>query len=130
MRLSVKKSRVLLGSVWCAFDPGQSSSAGLRPRLVTACVVRLGILTLQRPDDVVAIKARHLDLERCLWNVYRDRVRIQTVPLTPAAVSLVRLACTFREDTDRDTIFQAPRDPRRSMPVGMLNYHFRTTMNE
>lgn len=51
-------------SSWRAFDPDKATSRSLAR---TACIVRLSIVTVQRPGDVGTMKISHVDLDKELW---------------------------------------------------------------
>lgn len=71
-------------------------------------MVRLLILTGQRRDEVGGMRWSEIDLDRAVWTIPADRAKNDTehlVPLSPAAVDLLRAAPRF----DGDLVFASAR---------------------
>lgn len=109
--------------MWCGFDP-QVTSTGSRDIAAVACVLRLSILTLQRPSEVAAMTTDRVNLDRGAWQVPRRR-DYHVVPLTPLARSLVRLAVSRRRRSTSAAIFQDRNDPDAPLTTRALHYRFK-----
>lgn len=95
----------LVRSAWCCFDP--QATIQVSQDAAIACILRLSILTLQRPGDVAAMKTEWVNLESGKWLIMRG-LGNHVMPLTPAARSLVRLALSRRRPSVGAAIFQRP----------------------
>lgn len=111
----------LLRSVWLAFDPQRlpASAAAI------ACIARLSVITLQRPRDVARLQSRHVDLDGGTWVCRRRNRFSHVVPLTPLAVSLIRLACSLRRDHETPAVFQDRKEPAAPLSERVFSYQFR-----
>jgi hypothetical protein len=119
----IKEPGALLRTVWCGFDP-KVTPTGSRDVAVIACVLRLSILTLQRPSEVAAMTTDRVNVDSGSWLIPRRRGH-HVVPLTPLARSLVRLALSLRRRSASATIFQDRNDADAHLTTRALRYEFK-----
>ena len=83
--LEDSRSRVLsddeIRALWSAFDELGANSRD---------ILRLILLTTQRPDEVMAMRWEDLDLDECLWTQQANKARtIHLVPLSRQAMDIL-----------------------------------------
>lgn len=110
----------LLRSTWRAFDPLRLPARAAS----IACIVRLSMITLQRPCDVARLQSRHVDFDGGTWAIRRRNRFSHVVPLTPLAVSLIRLACSLRRDHETPVVFQDQKEPAATLSGQVFSYQF------
>ena len=127
----VARDRVLtdleICRVWGALD----NPAGLRvvegdrtkPLYVSLplrIALKLALLTLQRRTEVAGMRVDELRLDEAVWIIGKGRTKNgkpHLVPLSEAAMRLILLALSLRDDVDSEYVFPSPWKRLRHRPI-------------
>ena len=86
-------------------DVGTFMAALDKQEGVAALALRFTILTAARAGEVIGARWSEFDLTRAVWSIPAGRMKMKRphrVPLSPAALAVLKAVAPFRADPDRD----------------------------